>query len=66
MLLPMINEAARILEEGIASRPGDVDVIWIYGYGWPAHRGGPMFYADQLGLAACAGPAERARGADGG
>jgi 3-hydroxyacyl-CoA dehydrogenase len=50
MLLPMINEAARILEEGIASRPGDVDVIWIYGYGWPAHRGGPMFHADQLGL----------------
>jgi 3-hydroxyacyl-CoA dehydrogenase len=51
MLLPMINEAARILEEGIASRPGDIDVIWINGYGWPAHRGGPMFHADQLGLA---------------
>jgi 3-hydroxyacyl-CoA dehydrogenase len=50
MVLPMINEGARILEEGIASRPGDIDVIWVYGYGWPVWRGGPMFYADQLGL----------------
>ncbi len=47
----MINEGARILEEGIAARPGDIDVIWIYGYGWPVWRGGPMFYADQVGLA---------------
>ena len=46
----MINEGARILEEGIAARPGDIDVIWIYGYGWPVWRGGPMFYADQVGL----------------
>jgi len=51
MIFPMINEGARILEEGIASRPGDIDVIWVYGYGWPVWRGGPMFYADQLGLA---------------
>jgi 3-hydroxyacyl-CoA dehydrogenase len=50
MIFPMINEGARILEEGIASRPGDIDVIWVYGYGWPVWRGGPMFYADQLGL----------------
>ena len=50
LLLPMINEGARILEEGIASRPGDIDVIWVYGYGWPAWRGGPMFHADELGL----------------
>jgi 3-hydroxyacyl-CoA dehydrogenase len=50
MILPMINEGARILDEGIASRPGDIDVIWIYGYGWPVWRGGPMYYADQLGL----------------
>ena len=50
MLLPMLNEGARILEEGIASRPGDIDIIWINGYGWPAHRGGPMYYADSLGL----------------
>ena len=51
MVLPMINEGARILEEGIAARPGDIDVIWVYGYGWPVWRGGPMYYADQLGLA---------------
>ena len=50
MVLPMINEGARILEEGIAARPGDIDVIWVYGYGWPVWRGGPMHYADQLGL----------------
>ena len=50
MVLPMINEGARILDEGIASRPGDIDVIWVYGYGWPVWRGGPMYYADQLGL----------------
>ena len=51
MVFPMINEGARILEERIASRPGDIDVIWVYGYGWPVWRGGPMYYADQLGLA---------------
>ena len=50
MVFPMINEGARILEEGIAARPGDIDVIWVYGYGWPVWRGGPMYYADQLGL----------------
>jgi len=50
MILPMINEGARILEEGIAARPGDIDVIWVYGYGWPVWRGGPMYYADRLGL----------------
>jgi 3-hydroxyacyl-CoA dehydrogenase len=49
MLYPMINEGARILEEGIASRPGDIDVVWIYGYGWPAWRGGPMWYAEHIG-----------------
>jgi 3-hydroxyacyl-CoA dehydrogenase len=51
MIYPMINEGARILEEGIASRPSDIDVIWVYGYGWPVWRGGPMYHADQLGLA---------------
>jgi 3-hydroxyacyl-CoA dehydrogenase len=50
MMYPMINEGARILEEKIAARPGDIDVIWLYGYGWPVYRGGPMFYADQVGL----------------
>jgi 3-hydroxyacyl-CoA dehydrogenase len=50
LIFPMINEGARILEEGIALRSGDIDVIWIYGYGFPLWRGGPMFYADTVGL----------------
>jgi 3-hydroxyacyl-CoA dehydrogenase len=50
LIFPMINEGARILEEGIAARPGDIDVIWINGYGWPAWRGGPMWHADRVGL----------------
>jgi 3-hydroxyacyl-CoA dehydrogenase len=51
ILSAMINEGARILDEGIATRASDIDVIWVYGYGFPAHRGGPMFYADLIGLA---------------
>jgi 3-hydroxyacyl-CoA dehydrogenase len=50
LLFPMINEGARILHEGIAQRPGDIDVIWVYGYGFPVYRGGPMHYADSVGL----------------
>ena len=50
LIFPMINEGARILDEGIAQRPGDIDVIWVYGYGFPVWRGGPMFYADSVGL----------------
>ena len=50
LIYPMINEGARILEEGIAERPGDIDAIWLHGYNWPAWRGGPMFYADLVGL----------------
>lgn len=46
----MINEGAKILEEGIAARSLDIDITWIYGYGFPAYRGGPMFWADQIGL----------------
>ncbi|MDH4072556.1 MAG: 3-hydroxyacyl-CoA dehydrogenase family protein, partial [Gammaproteobacteria bacterium] len=46
----LVTEGARILEEGIASRPGDIDVVWMNGYGFPRHRGGPMHYADQVGL----------------
>ncbi|WP_166261791.1 3-hydroxyacyl-CoA dehydrogenase NAD-binding domain-containing protein [Marinobacter salicampi] len=46
----MINEGAKILEEGIANRALDIDVVWIYGYGFPSYRGGPMFWADQVGL----------------
>ena len=50
LMYPMINEGARILEEKIAARPSDIDVVWLYGYGWPIYRGGPMFYADSVGL----------------
>jgi 3-hydroxyacyl-CoA dehydrogenase len=50
LMYPMINEGARILEEKIAARPSDIDVVWLYGYGWPIYRGGPMFYANQVGL----------------
>ena len=48
---PLINEGAKILAEGIAYRSGDIDVIWTTGYGFPRFRGGPMFYADSIGLA---------------
>jgi 3-hydroxyacyl-CoA dehydrogenase len=47
---PMINEGAKILEEGKAIRASDIDVVWVNGYGWPVYRGGPMFYGDQIGL----------------
>jgi len=50
-LYPMINEGAKILAEGIAIRGSDVDVVWINGYGWPMYTGGPMFWADTVGLA---------------
>jgi 3-hydroxyacyl-CoA dehydrogenase len=46
----LVNEGARILEEGFALRAGDIDIIYINGYGFPAHRGGPMWYADTVGL----------------
>lgn len=49
-LYTMVNEGAKILDEGIAQRASDIDVVWIYGYGWPRHKGGPMFWADQMGL----------------
>ena len=51
LLHPLVNEGARILEEGIAIRAGDIDVVYVYGYGFPASRGGPMFWAEQSGLA---------------
>jgi len=49
---PMINEGAKILDEGKAYRGSDIDIVWINGYGWPVYRGGPMFYADTVGLTA--------------
>jgi 3-hydroxyacyl-CoA dehydrogenase len=50
LLYPMINEGMNILEEGIAQRASDIDVVWINGYRWPAVTGGPMFWADTIGL----------------
>jgi 3-hydroxyacyl-CoA dehydrogenase len=50
-LYTMVNEGAKILEEGMAQRASDIDVVWVYGYGWPVWRGGPMFWADTEGLA---------------
>jgi len=50
LVYPMINEGAKILEERMALRASDIDVIWVYGYGWPIYRGGPMHYADGIGL----------------
>lgn len=49
-LYPMVNEGARILEEGKALRASDVDVVWVTGYGWPGYRGGPLFWAGQEGI----------------
>ena len=47
-LYPMVNEGAKILEEGMAQRALDIDVIWVNGYGWPVYRGGPMWWADNV------------------
>ena len=58
----MVNEAARILDEGVVSRPSDVDVVWLTGYGFPRHRGGPLYYADRLGLAHVLSRIEALRG----
>ncbi|SNS58641.1 3-hydroxyacyl-CoA dehydrogenase [Sphingomonas laterariae] len=48
-LYTMVNEGAKILEEGKAQRASDIDVVWVFGYGWPVYRGGPMFWADLVG-----------------
>ncbi|GAB6194528.1 3-hydroxyacyl-CoA dehydrogenase NAD-binding domain-containing protein [Desulfocastanea catecholica] len=50
LLFALINEGMKILEEGIAQRPSDIDVVYVFGYGFPAYRGGPMHYADTIGL----------------
>jgi 3-hydroxyacyl-CoA dehydrogenase len=54
-IFPMINEGAKIIEEGIVARASDIDVVWLNGYGWPAFRGGPMYYADTVGAKAVLG-----------
>ncbi len=50
-IFALVNEGARILEEGIALRASDIDVVYLTGYGFPSYRGGPMFYAEMFGLA---------------
>lgn len=50
MLYPLINEGFKILEEGFASSPMDIDMVWIHGYAWPKHTGGPMYYSSTVGL----------------
>ena len=50
LVYALVNEGARILEDGIASKAGDIDMVYLTGYGFPMHRGGPMMYADQVGL----------------
>jgi 3-hydroxyacyl-CoA dehydrogenase len=64
-IYPMINEGARILEEGKALRASDIDVVWVNGYGWPAYRGGPMYYADSVGLDTIAAELEKLEAAHG-
>ena len=49
-LYPLINIGAQLLESGVALRASDIDVVYVYGYGFPKYRGGPMYYADQIGL----------------
>ncbi len=51
LLYALINRGAYLLEEGIALRPGDIDIVYVYGYGFPPHHGGPMWYADEVGVA---------------
>jgi len=50
LLFALINRGAYLLEEGVALRPGDIDIVYVYGYGFPPHRGGPMWYADEVGV----------------
>ena len=53
-MFALVNEGARILEEGIAQRASDIDIVYLTGYGFPVFRGGPMCYADEIGLYAVA------------
>ncbi len=50
LVFALVNEGAKILDEGIASKAGDIDMVYLTGYGFPIHRGGPMHYASELGL----------------
>jgi 3-hydroxyacyl-CoA dehydrogenase len=58
-LHPMVNEGCLILEEGKAQRASDIDVVWVHGYGWPAYRGGPMYWGEQVGAGRIAAALEK-------
>lgn len=64
-LYTMVNEGALILEGGFAQRASDIDVVWLYGYGWPRHTGGPMYWADTTGLQAIVDDLRKYQGAIG-
>jgi 3-hydroxyacyl-CoA dehydrogenase len=59
LVYSLVNEGARILEEGIAMRASDIDMVYLTGYGFPLFRGGPMFYADTVGLTNVLGAMEK-------
>lgn len=59
LLFPLINEGFRIVEEGIVERPGDIDVVYLHGYGWPRDKGGPMHHAEACGLKSVADDLDR-------
>jgi 3-hydroxyacyl-CoA dehydrogenase len=59
LLYALINRGAYLLDEGVALRPGDIDIVYVYGYGFPPHRGGPMWYADEVGVDAVAARVEQ-------
>jgi 3-hydroxyacyl-CoA dehydrogenase len=61
-LYPMINRAAHLLADGVALKPSDIDIVYVTGYGFPAHRGGPLYWADQIGSANILADIERFRG----
>ena len=58
-IYPMINESVKILEENKAQRPSDIDIVWLNGYGWPADKGGPIWYGDMVGAEAVLSVMER-------
>lgn len=65
LILPMINEGAKLVDEGIVERASDIDMVWQFGYGWPDWKGGPMYHADVLGAAAVVARLQALRSAHG-
>jgi len=62
LLRALVERGKHLLEEGVALRPGDIDIAYVYGYGFPPHHGGPMWYADHSGMPVILGEATEARG----